>query len=177
MLSAAESVGNMGFSSPWISIRSGSLIRVKSVSKSAKYLGQLFISIITLTGFWPWASRGCRSISYIIVSTRTSGSILPIRIIVCRDNTWARNRWNCPARLNCTRRRPRRWSASLMDLSWTLWHIWRISHLVTETRDCVEGCPKQWDQSWRIMVRGSYLDFEVRSEMDCRRNCNRWFSR
>ena len=31
------------------SIRSRSLIRIKCVSKSAKYLGQLFISIFTLT--------------------------------------------------------------------------------------------------------------------------------
>ena len=167
----------MRFSSPWISIRSGSLIRVKSVSKLAKYFGQLFISIIAPMGFWPWASRRCQSISYIIVSTRISRSILPIRIIVRRDDTWARNRWNCPARLNCTRRRPRRWSASLMDLSWTSWHIWQISHLVTEMWDCVEGCPKWWDQSWRIMVRGSYLDFEVQGEIDCRWNYNRGFSR
>ena len=27
------------------------------------------------------------------------------------------------------------------------------------------------------MVRGSHLDFEVQSEMDCRQNCNRGFSR
>jgi len=72
-------------------------------------------------------------ISYIIVSTRISGSILPIRIIVHRDNTWTRNRQNWPARLNCTRRRPRRWTASLMDSSWMSWCIWQISHLVTET--------------------------------------------
>ena len=50
-LSATESVGNVGFSFPYISIRSGNLIRIKSVSKLAKYFGQLFISIITLTGF------------------------------------------------------------------------------------------------------------------------------
>ena len=39
-LSAAESVRNAGFSSR-------SLIRIKSVSKLAKYFSQLFISIIT----------------------------------------------------------------------------------------------------------------------------------
>ena len=78
-----------------------------------------------------------------------------------RDDTWARNRWNYPARLNYTRRRPQKWTASLMDSSWMLWHIWQISHLVTETWDRVERCPKRWDQGWRIVVRGSYLDFEV----------------
>ena len=127
--------------------------------------------------FWLWASRGHGSISYIIVSTRISGSILPIRIIVHRDDTWTRNRWNCPAGLNCTRRRPRRWSASLMDLSWTLWRIWQISYLVTEMWDCVEGCPKWWDWSWRITARGSYLDFEIQSGIYCRWNCDRGFSR
>jgi len=50
-LSVAKSVGDVGFSSPYISIRSGSLIRIKSISKLAKYFGQLFISIITLTVF------------------------------------------------------------------------------------------------------------------------------
>ena len=123
-------------------------------------------------GFWLWASRECGSISYIIVSTRISRSILPIRIVVFRDNTWARHRRNCLARLDCTRRRPWRWSASLMDLSWTPWHIWQISHLVTEMRDCVKGCPKRWDRSWRITARESHLDFEVQDEMDCRWNCS-----
>ena len=104
-LSTTESVGNVGFSSPWISIGSGSLIRIKSISKLAKYFSQLFISIIAPMGFGLWVSRRCGSISYIIVSTRISRSILPIRIIVCRDNTWARNRRNCPARLDCTGRR------------------------------------------------------------------------
>jgi len=52
-LSAAEGVGDIGFSSSWISIRSGSLIRIKNVSKSAEYFGQLFISIIALTEFGP----------------------------------------------------------------------------------------------------------------------------
>ena len=37
-LSAAESVGDAGFSSPCISIRTGSLIRIKSVSESAEYV-------------------------------------------------------------------------------------------------------------------------------------------
>ena len=50
-LSATESVRDMGFSSSYISIRTGSLIRIKCVSKLAEYLSQLFISIITLTGF------------------------------------------------------------------------------------------------------------------------------
>ena len=160
-LSAAESVRDAGFSSPCISIGTRSLIRIKCVSKLAEYFGQLFISIITPMGFEPWASRRCRSISCIIVSNRISRSILPIRIVVRRDDTWARNRWNCLARLNCTRRRPRRWMASLVNYSWALWHIWWISHLVTETQDRIEECPKQWDWSWRVMARESYLDFEV----------------
>ena len=50
-LSATEGVGNVGFSSPCISIGTGSLIRIKSVSKLAKYLSQLFISIIALIEF------------------------------------------------------------------------------------------------------------------------------
>ena len=50
-LSAAESVGDVGFSLPCISIGTRSLIRIKCVSKSAKYIGQLFISIITPMGF------------------------------------------------------------------------------------------------------------------------------
>ena len=50
-LSAAESVRNTGFSSPWISIGSGGLIRIKCVSKLAKYFGQSFVSIIASTGF------------------------------------------------------------------------------------------------------------------------------
>jgi len=45
-LSATESVRDMGFNSPCISIGTGSLIRIKYVNKSAEYLGQLFISII-----------------------------------------------------------------------------------------------------------------------------------
>jgi len=142
-LSATESVGDVGFSSPCISIRTRSLIRIKSVSESAKYFGQLFISIIAPTRFGPWASRRCKSISCIIISNRISGGILPIRIIVCRNDTWARNRWNCLARLNCTERRPQRWMASLVDLSWALWHIWQISYLVIEMWDCIKRCPKQ----------------------------------
>ena len=50
-LSTAESVRDMGFSSFCISIGTRSLIRIKSVSELAKYISQLFISIITLTGF------------------------------------------------------------------------------------------------------------------------------
>ena len=49
-LSVTESVKDTGFSSPCISIRTGSLIRIKCVSKSAKYFGQLFISILTPMG-------------------------------------------------------------------------------------------------------------------------------
>ena len=52
-LSAAESVGDAGFSPSCISIGTRSLIRIKCVSKSAKYISQLFISIITLMGFEP----------------------------------------------------------------------------------------------------------------------------
>ena len=50
-LSATEDVGNVGFSSSCISIGTRSLIRIKSISKLAEYVGQLFISIIALTGF------------------------------------------------------------------------------------------------------------------------------
>ena len=51
-LSATKSVENIGFSSLWISIRSRSLISIKCVSKSTKYISQLFISIITPIEFW-----------------------------------------------------------------------------------------------------------------------------
>jgi len=46
-LSATEGVGDTGFSSSCISIQTRSLIRIKSVSKLAKYVSQLFISILT----------------------------------------------------------------------------------------------------------------------------------
>ena len=46
-LSTAEGIGNIGFSFPCISIGTRSLIRIKSVSKLAKYVSQLFISILT----------------------------------------------------------------------------------------------------------------------------------
>jgi len=36
----------MSFSFLWISIRTRGLIRIKSISKSAEYFSQLFISII-----------------------------------------------------------------------------------------------------------------------------------
>jgi len=52
-LSAIEGVRDVGFSSPSISIGTGSLIRIKSVSESAKYFGQLFISIIAPMEFGP----------------------------------------------------------------------------------------------------------------------------
>jgi len=50
-LSAAENVGDAGFSFPCISIKSRSLISLKSVSMSAKYISQLFINILALMGF------------------------------------------------------------------------------------------------------------------------------
>ena len=50
-LSATESIRDVDLSSPCISIRTRSLIRIKYVSKSAEYFGQLFINIITLIGF------------------------------------------------------------------------------------------------------------------------------
>ena len=50
-LSITEDVRNIGFSFPCISIRSWSLISIKSVSKLTKYLSQLFISIIASTVF------------------------------------------------------------------------------------------------------------------------------
>ena len=46
-LSATEGVGDAGFSSSCIGIGTRSLIRIKCVSKLAKYIGQLFISILT----------------------------------------------------------------------------------------------------------------------------------
>ena len=52
-LSTTEGVRNVGFSSPCISIGTGSLIKIKCVSKLAKYIGQLFISILTPTVFGP----------------------------------------------------------------------------------------------------------------------------
>ena len=160
-LSATKSVRDVGFSSPCISIGTKSLIRIKCVSKSAKYLSQLFISITALTEFGLWVSRRCRSISCGSVSNRISRSILPIRSVFCRDNTWARNRQNYSARLNCMGRRLWRWMASLVNLSWVLWCIWQISHLVTEVQDYIEGCPKRWNWSWRVTVRRSHLNFEV----------------
>ena len=39
-LSTTKSIGNTSFSSPWISIRTGSLISIKSVCKSTKYVSQ-----------------------------------------------------------------------------------------------------------------------------------------
>ena len=50
-LSATEGIRDTGFSFPCISIRTRSLIRIKSVSELAEYVSQLFISIITLMGF------------------------------------------------------------------------------------------------------------------------------
>ena len=50
-LSATEGIRDTGFSSPCISIRTRSLIRIKSVSELAEYVSQLFISIITLMRF------------------------------------------------------------------------------------------------------------------------------
>ena len=141
-LSATESIGNMGFSFPYISIGTGSLIRIKCVSKSAENFDQLFINIITPTEFGPWMSKRYRFISCSSISNRISRSIFPIRIVVYRGDTWARNKQNCLARLNCTRRRLQRWVASLVNLSWALWHIWQISYLVTETWDHIEGYSK-----------------------------------
>jgi len=51
-LSATESVRDAGFSFSCISIGIGSLIRIKSVSESAKYFSQLFISIIYQVHKW-----------------------------------------------------------------------------------------------------------------------------
>ena len=52
-LSIAKSIGNAGFSSPWVSIRTRGLISIKSISKLAKYVSQLFISIVTPMEFEP----------------------------------------------------------------------------------------------------------------------------
>ena len=102
-LSATKSIRNVGFSSSWISIRIRSLISIKSISKSTKYFSQLFISIIALMGFWPWASERYKSIRYWISIGISSGSIFPVRIIVYRNDTWTRNRQNCLARMDSTR--------------------------------------------------------------------------
>ena len=50
-LSTAKGVRDAGFSSSYISIRTGSLIIIKCVNKLAKYISQLFISILALIGF------------------------------------------------------------------------------------------------------------------------------
>ena len=50
-LNIAEDIGNISFSSPYISIGTGSLLRIKCVSKLSEYVGQFFISIIALIGF------------------------------------------------------------------------------------------------------------------------------
>jgi len=50
-LSTTESIRDMSFSFFCISIGTRSLIRIKYVSKLAEYFGQLFISILTPTGF------------------------------------------------------------------------------------------------------------------------------
>ena len=86
-LGATESIRDVGFSSSWISIRTRGLITIKGVYKLTEYTGQLFISIIVLTGFWLWASSRSRSIKCQISSEINSKSILPIRIVVCRDDT------------------------------------------------------------------------------------------
>ena len=52
-LSATEHFRNVGFGSPCISIRTEGLIRVKIISELTKYVDQLFISILILTGFRP----------------------------------------------------------------------------------------------------------------------------
>jgi len=135
-LSATESVGDTGFSSPWISIGSRSLIRIKGVSKSAKYFSQLFISIIALTEFGPWASKRCRSISCIIVSTRINRSILPIRTIVHKDNTWARNRQNYLARLDWTGVEELWREEAIWTLKCELWG-WNVG-----------GTAQKWQQTW-----------------------------
>ena len=52
-LSATESIGDIGFSFPKMSIGTRSLIRIKCIGKLAKYIGQLFISILIPTRFGP----------------------------------------------------------------------------------------------------------------------------
>ena len=52
-LSTTEGVRDTGFSFSCISIRTGSLIRIKYFSKSAKYIGQFVISILTPIEFGP----------------------------------------------------------------------------------------------------------------------------
>ena len=52
-LSATEGIRNTDFNSSCINIGTGSLIRIKCMSKLAKYIGQLFIDILTPTEFGP----------------------------------------------------------------------------------------------------------------------------
>ena len=52
--SATKSVGDVSFSSSWISVRTRDLISIKQISDMTEDIGQLFISeIITVPGFWP----------------------------------------------------------------------------------------------------------------------------
>ena len=70
------------------------------------------------------------------------------------------------------------WMVSLVNSSWASWSIWQINHLVTETWDCIKWCPKRWDWSWRVIVRGNYFGLEVRIvELNCKWNCDKGFSR
>ena len=132
----------MGFSFTWISIRTRGLIIVKGVCKLAKYISQLLISIITLIEFWPWASKISKSIRCQISNRISSRSILSIRIIIHRNNTWAIDRQNCLARLNSMRRRPQRWLVSLMNLFWALWGIWQICKIIAKTWNSIEEYSK-----------------------------------
>jgi len=50
-LSVTKIIRDTGFSSSWISVKTGDLISIKSVFKSAKYISSLLISIITLMKF------------------------------------------------------------------------------------------------------------------------------
>ena len=52
-LSTAEDIRVTDFSSSCISIGTRSLIRIKCIGKLAKYIGQLFISILIPTRFGP----------------------------------------------------------------------------------------------------------------------------
>ena len=53
-LSATKSVGDVSFSSSWISVRTRDLINIKQISDMTEDISQLFISeIITVPGFWP----------------------------------------------------------------------------------------------------------------------------
>ena len=72
-LSAIEGVGDAGFSSPCIGIGTRSLIRIKYVSKSAKYIGQLFIIVFSLR--WSLDYKWVKDVSLLAVVVLVIGLV------------------------------------------------------------------------------------------------------